>query len=49
MIKEIQGDITKIEADVIINAANTELIHGGGVARAIAKFAGEKLEKKVGK
>jgi len=45
MIKEIQGDITKIEADVIINAANTELIHGGGVARVIAKSAGEELEK----
>jgi O-acetyl-ADP-ribose deacetylase (regulator of RNase III) len=24
MIYEIKGDITKIEADVIINAANTE-------------------------
>jgi O-acetyl-ADP-ribose deacetylase (regulator of RNase III) len=45
MIKEIKGDITQISADVIINAANTELIHGGGVAKAIAKSAGEELEK----
>jgi O-acetyl-ADP-ribose deacetylase (regulator of RNase III) len=45
MLKEVKGDITKIEADVIINAANTELIHGGGVALAIAKSAGEDLLK----
>jgi O-acetyl-ADP-ribose deacetylase (regulator of RNase III) len=45
MLKEIKGDITKIEADLIINAANTELIHGGGVALAIAKAAGEELIK----
>jgi O-acetyl-ADP-ribose deacetylase (regulator of RNase III) len=43
MLKEVKGDITKIEADVIINAANTQLIHGGGVALAIAKAAGEDL------
>ncbi len=43
MYREVKGDITEIEADVIINAANTELIHGGGVAKAIANKAGEKL------
>lgn len=43
MIKEIKGDITKIEADVIVNSANTELVHGGGVALAIAKAGGEKV------
>jgi len=45
MLKEVKGDITKIEADVIINAANTQLIHGGGVALAIAKAAGKDLVK----
>jgi O-acetyl-ADP-ribose deacetylase (regulator of RNase III) len=45
MLQEIKGDITKIEVDVIINAANTQLIHGGGVALAIAKAAGEDLVK----
>jgi O-acetyl-ADP-ribose deacetylase len=45
MLHEVKGDITKIEADVIINAANTQLIHGGGVALAIAKAAGKDLDK----
>jgi O-acetyl-ADP-ribose deacetylase (regulator of RNase III) len=45
MLKEVKGDITKIESDVIINAANTELIHGGGVALAIAKVADKDLIK----
>jgi O-acetyl-ADP-ribose deacetylase (regulator of RNase III) len=45
MLQEVKGDITKIEADVIINAANTELIHGGGVALSIAKVAGKDLIK----
>lgn len=40
-----KGDITKIVADVIINAANTELNHSGGVARAIALAAGAALEQ----
>ncbi len=51
MVDIIKGDITKIEADIIVNAANTELIHGGGVALAIAKAGGEELikeSKKIG-
>lgn len=36
----VTADITGIEADVIINAANENLAHGGGVAAAIAR-AGE--------
>lgn len=51
MVEKIKGDITKIEADVIVNAANTGLMHGGGVAKAIAEAAGEELEgesRKIG-
>ncbi len=40
MIKIIKGDITKVEADAIVNAANTTLQHQGGVAEAIVKAGG---------
>jgi O-acetyl-ADP-ribose deacetylase len=40
-----QADVTKLEVDAITNAANTQLMHGGGVAAAIARAAGPDLQR----
>jgi O-acetyl-ADP-ribose deacetylase (regulator of RNase III) len=40
----LQADVTKLAVDAIANAANTRLVHGGGVAAAISRAGGPTIQ-----
>lgn len=45
MVELVKGDVTRQTVDVIVNAANPDLAHGGGVAAAIAAAGGPELRR----
>src|SRR5204862_7727875 len=40
-----QGDLTEMDADAIVNAANNDLVLGAGVAGAIRRKGGEEIQR----
>ena len=44
VVEVLDTDITALEVDAIANAANTRLLHGGGVAGAIVRAGGQTIQ-----
>ena len=49
ILELLDGDLTEMDTDAIVNAANTQLILGGGVAGAIRKKGGPKIQAECNK
>jgi O-acetyl-ADP-ribose deacetylase (regulator of RNase III) len=48
-IKLVEGNIVQLDVEAIVNAANTSLILGGGVAGAISRFGGPSIQEECNK
>jgi O-acetyl-ADP-ribose deacetylase len=44
-LEVMAADVTKLDVDAIANAANTHLMHGGGVAGAISRAGGPQVQR----
>ena len=44
-VEVLEADITTLAVDAIANAANTQLLHGGGVAGAISRAGGPAVDE----
>jgi O-acetyl-ADP-ribose deacetylase (regulator of RNase III) len=44
MLELVEGDITELDTDAIVNAANAQLVLGGGVAGAIRRKGGPAIQ-----
>ena len=44
-LEALDADITTLDVDAIANAANTQLVHGGGVAGAISRAGGPEVQR----
>jgi len=49
VLELLDGDLTEMDTDAIVNAANAQLILGGGVAGAIRKKGGPKIQAECNK
>lgn len=49
VLELLEGDITEMQTDCIVNAANAQLILGGGVAGAIRKKGGPQIQEQCNK
>ncbi len=49
VLELLDGDITEMQTEAIVNAANAHLILGGGVAGAIKRKGGPKIQEKCSK
>lgn len=49
VVELVQGDVTELQTDAIVNAANAQLVLGGGVAGAIKRKGGPEIQAQCNK